>query len=64
MFRKQIFAAIVMIAMTVPALLACSLPAEPCAAIVPINAAESGMKLVQEGNTFFYVVPQGASAQF
>ena len=43
---------------------ACSLPAEPCAAIVPINSAQSGMEMITEGNTFFYLVPQGASTGF
>jgi hypothetical protein len=43
---------------------ACSLPAEPCAAIVPINSTGADMTLVTEGNTFFYVVPQGTTASF
>lgn len=43
---------------------ACSLPAEPVAAIVPINAAGNGMTLVTEGNSFFYLVPQDTSCSF
>ncbi len=51
--------------LVLPGLFACSLPAEPCAAIVPINSAGSGMKLVPDGsNKFFYLVPQGTSAAF
>ncbi|MEW6709616.1 MAG: hypothetical protein AB1403_07290 [Candidatus Riflebacteria bacterium] len=43
---------------------ACSLPAEPCAAIVPINSGGAGMEMITEGNTFFYLVPQGTTASF
>ncbi|HAE40716.1 MAG TPA: hypothetical protein DCG57_19100 [Candidatus Riflebacteria bacterium] len=51
--------------LVLPGLFACSLPAEPCAAIVPINSTAKGMKLVPDGtNRFFYLVPQGTSASF
>ncbi len=61
---KKILIAMLFIAQTAAGLFACSLPAEPCAAIVPINAADSGMQLITDGNTFFYLVPQGATASF
>lgn len=64
MFFKRFLAALFLVAIAAPSLFACSLPAEPSAAIVPINAAANGMKLVVDGNTFFYLVPQGASTQF
>lgn len=59
------YALLLAFVLTLPGLMACSLPAEPCAAIVPINSTSSGMKLVDDGsNKFFYLVPQGARASF
>ncbi|NLF97813.1 MAG: hypothetical protein GX569_13830 [Candidatus Riflebacteria bacterium] len=59
------YALILAFVLTLPSLMACSLPAEPCAAIVPINSAGSGMKMVPDGtNKFFYLVPQGTTAAF
>ncbi|PKL43253.1 MAG: hypothetical protein CVV41_11070 [Candidatus Riflebacteria bacterium HGW-Riflebacteria-1] len=64
MSAKSCYALILAFVLTLPGVFACSLPAEPCAAIVPINAEANGMKLVTEGNKFFYLVPQGTSASF
>ena len=64
MFAKSYYALIMAFILILPGAFACSLPAEPCAAIVPINAAGNGMELVIEGNKFFYLVPQGTSASF
>lgn len=59
------YALVLAFILTLPGLFACSLPAEPCAAIVPLNATSNGMELVTEGgNKFFYIVPQGTSASF
>ncbi|HNX75787.1 MAG TPA: hypothetical protein PLM07_09760 [Candidatus Rifleibacterium sp.] len=63
MLRKTLLV-LFMILLADTGLLACSLPAEPCAAIVPVNAADSGMELITAGNSFYYLVPQGATASF
>ncbi|MBU1109068.1 MAG: hypothetical protein KKB51_20495 [Candidatus Riflebacteria bacterium] len=64
MFAKFCCALILVFVLILPEAFACSLPAEPCAAIVPIDAAGNGMTLVTEGNKFFYIVPQGTTSSF
>lgn len=64
MFIKRFFILFIIMGAISPCLNACSLPAEPSAAIVPINSAANGMKLVTVGNKFYYLVPQGTSASF
>ncbi|GAB4269973.1 MAG: hypothetical protein Kow0029_06400 [Candidatus Rifleibacteriota bacterium] len=44
-----------------PAVYSCSLPAEPTANAVPVKNPD--MKLVEEGNYFYYLVPEGTTAQ-
>jgi hypothetical protein len=63
-FIKRFWISALMLFIFLPGAWACSLPAEPCAAIVPINSDSADMELVEEGNTFFYLVPQDSSAQF
>lgn len=64
-YLKRFWSLLVLALLLAPATSsACSLPAEPCAAIVPINSSGENMELVTEGNTFFYLVPQGTVATF
>lgn len=61
----KLYALTLAFTLLLPGLFACSLPAEPCAAIVPINSATSNMQMVNDGNNkFFYLVPQGSRSAF
>ncbi|MGM0600562.1 MAG: hypothetical protein ACQETH_12195 [Candidatus Rifleibacteriota bacterium] len=63
-FIKRFWISALMLFIFLPGAWACSLPAEPCSAIVPVNSGNADMELVEEGNSFFYLVPQNSSAQF
>jgi hypothetical protein len=63
-FKKRLWLFLLFLTCSIQQVIACSLPAEPCAAIVPVKSKESGMMMVTEGKTFFYLVPQGTSAAF